>query len=140
MMPSGAISLAPPPEAARANRFLANLPLSAYAPLARHLRTVELRRGTVLHDVGAPIDHVYFPHSGMVSIVTIMRDGASVETATVGRAGVIGVTAAFGGRRALGRAVVQLPGTASRISDAHLEAAAQESRAIRDLAVRYNDF
>ena len=68
-MPSGAISLAPPPEAARANRFLANLPLSAYALLARHLRTVQLQRGTVLHDVGEPLEHVYFPTSGMVSIV-----------------------------------------------------------------------
>ena len=101
-------------ETARANRFLAALPLHDYSLLAPHLRTVELERGVVLHDDGEPIDHVYFPHKGMVSVVTIMRNGATVETASLGRTGVIGGTAALGARRAVGRAIVQLPGTASR--------------------------
>src|SRR5439155_2570730 len=67
-------------ETARANRFLAALPLHDYSLLAPHLRTVELERGVVLHDDGEPIDHVYFPHKGMVSVVTIMRNGGTVET------------------------------------------------------------
>jgi len=126
-------------ETARANRFLAALPLHDYSLLAPHLRTVELERGVVLHDDGEPIDHVYFPHKGMVSVVTIMRNGATVETASLGRTGVIGGTAALGARRAVGRAIVQLPGTASRIAIAKFHAVAQESEAIRQLAVRYND-
>jgi len=44
----------------------------------------------MLHDVGQEIEHVYFPHTGMVSLVAVMRSGAVVETATVGRSGVIG--------------------------------------------------
>jgi CRP-like cAMP-binding protein len=123
----------------RTNRFLAALPLNDFSLLAPHLRIVELQRGTVLHDADEPLEHVYFPHSGMVSVVTLMRNGASVETATLGRAGVIGATAAFGGRHAIGRAIVQLPGTASRLPAARFHAAAQESEAIRNLAVRYND-
>jgi CRP-like cAMP-binding protein len=115
------------------------LPLHDYSLLAPHLRIVELVRSIVLHDPGEPIDHVYFPHSGMVSVVTIMRNGATVETATLGRTGVIGGTAAFGARHAVGRAIVQLPGSASRVPAARFHAAAQESQAIRELAVRYND-
>jgi CRP-like cAMP-binding protein len=113
--------------------------LHDYSLLAPHLRIVELARGAVLHDAGEPFEHVYFPHSGMVSVVTIMRNGATVETATLGRTGVIGGTAAFGAHRAVGRSIVQLPGTASRLPAARFHAAAQESQAIRELAVRYND-
>ena len=84
--------------------------------------------------------HSNFPHDGLVSLVAVMRSGATVETASVGRNGIIGGTAALGSRCAFGRAVVQLPGTAAWIPAAQLYAAAKESNAIRDLAVRYNDF
>jgi|GraSoiStandDraft_16_1057320.scaffolds.fasta_scaffold196236_4 hypothetical protein len=67
-----------------ANRFLAALPQADYALLAPHLRTISLDRGTILHDAGEPIAHVYFPHSGMISIVATMRDGATVEIASLG--------------------------------------------------------
>jgi len=126
-------------DTARTNRFLAALPLNDFSLLAPHLRIVELTRGVVLHEAGEPIEHVYFPHTGMVSVVTIMRNGATVETASLGRTGVIGAGAGFGGRRGIGRAIVQLPGTASRMPAARFHAAAQESAAIRELAVRYND-
>jgi hypothetical protein len=54
-------------EHGRFNRFLATLPSHDFSLLAPHLRTVPLERGTILHDVGEEIEHVYFPHSGMVS-------------------------------------------------------------------------
>ena len=78
----------------KSNRFLAALPPADYALLTPHLRPVTLERGAVLYDVGDDIEHVYFPHSGMVSLVTVMQYGATVETATVGRGGVIGATGA----------------------------------------------
>jgi len=138
-MPSSTTAASVRLDTARANRFLAALPLHDHSLLAPHLRSVELARGVVLHDAGEPIDYVYFPHSGMVSVVTIMRNGATVETASLGRTGVIGGTAALGARHAVGRAIVQLPGSASRLPAPRFHAAAQESQAIRDLAVRYND-
>jgi CRP-like cAMP-binding protein len=99
-----------------------------------------LERGVMLHDVGEEIEHVYFPHTGMVSLVAVMQSGATVETATIGRGGVIGASAGLGARWTVGRAVVQLPGTAAWISGAQFHAAANQSRqAIRDLIVRYND-
>jgi hypothetical protein len=44
-------------------------------------------RGAMLHDVGT--EHVYFPHTAMISLVAVMQSGATVETAAIGRAGVI---------------------------------------------------
>src|SRR5262249_7912025 len=131
-----------PPVARRlehSNRFLAALPPHDFSLLAPHLRTITLERGVMLHDVGEEIEHVYFPHTGMVSLVAVMRSGATVETATIGRGGVIGASAALGARWTFGRAIVQLPGAAAWLSAAQFHAAANERPAIRDLVVRYND-
>ena len=138
-MPSSASGRPPGLEPPRTNQFLAALRPLDYSLLAPHLRVVELERGAVLHDADQPIEHVYFLHSGMVSIVTIMLNGAAVETATVGRMGAIGSNAGFGSHRAIGRAIVQLPATASRLPSSRFHAIARESDAIHELAVRYND-
>jgi hypothetical protein len=66
----------------------------------------------MLHDVGEEIEHAYFPHTCMVSLVAVMQSGATVETATIGRGGVIGASAGLGARWTFGRAIVQLPGAA----------------------------
>jgi CRP-like cAMP-binding protein len=138
-MPYGAQRTVRAFEPIKPNRFLAALPPADYALLAPHLRPVALERGVVLHEVGDEIEHVYFPHSGMVSLVAVMQNGTTVETATVGRGGVIGAMAAFGSRSATARAVVQLPGGALRTGVPQFRAAARESVAIRDLVVRCND-
>ena len=68
-----------------------------------------------------------------------MQSGATVETAAIGRAGVIGASAGLGARSTFTRAIVQLPGTAGWLSASHFHAAASQSQAIRDLIVRYNN-
>src|SRR5262245_52751228 len=93
----------------------------------------------MLHDVGEEIEHVYFRHSSMVSLVAVMQSGATVETATIGRGGVIGASVGLGPRWTFGRAIVQLPGTTARILGIQFHAAANQSQAIHDLIVRYND-
>src|SRR5215467_7051886 len=126
-------------EHARLNRFLATLSPHDFSLLAPRLRTIALERGVMLHDVGEEIEHVYFPQTGMVSLVAVMQSGATVETATIGRGGVTGASAALGARSTLGRAIVQLPGSPAWLSPAQFHAAANECQAIRDLVVRYND-
>jgi len=138
-MPYGTPPLARELEHGRLNRFLATLPPHDFSLLAPHLRTIPLERGVMLHDVGEEIEHVYFPHSGMVSLVSVMRSGADVETATIGRAGVIGASAGLGAKQSVGRAIVQLPGTGAWLSACQFHAAANRSQGIRDLIVRYND-
>jgi CRP-like cAMP-binding protein len=121
------------------NRFLAALPAEDYGLLAPNLRTVSLRCGTVLHDHGDAIEQVYFPHRGMVSLVATMHDGAMVETALLGPAGIVCGNAALGSRVAVGKSIVQLPVTASCLSAMQFQDAAKHSSAIRDLAVRCNE-
>jgi hypothetical protein len=74
-------------ERGRSNRFLAALPPHDFALLAPHLRTVTFERGTILHDAADEIERVYFPHTGMVSLVAVMQSGAAVETAFLGTIG-----------------------------------------------------
>src|SRR5262249_15851492 len=138
-MPYGTPPLAQQPEHGRFNRFLASLPPHDFSLLAPHLRTMALERGMMLHDVGEEIENIYFPHIGMVSLVAVMQSGATVETAAVGREGVIGGGAGLGARSTFTRAIVQLPGTAGWLSTSHFHAAASQSQAIRDLIVRYNN-
>jgi CRP-like cAMP-binding protein len=126
-------------EYGRSNRFLAKLPPHDFSLLAPHLRTIALERGVILQDVGEEIERVYFLHSGMVSLVAVMPSGITVETATIGRAGAIGVNAGLGARCAFARAIVELPGTAVWLSAPGFHQATNQSPAIRDLVVRYND-
>jgi CRP-like cAMP-binding protein len=121
------------------NRLLSLLSPTDLSLLAPDLRDISLSRGALLHDIGDPVEHVYFPRGGMISLLAVMQTGETVETATIGREGAVGLAAGLGSRSAAGRAVVQLPGAAARISATRLHAAASQSSAIHDLAVRYND-
>src|SRR5262245_30359896 len=138
-MPYGTPPLSRQLEHGRFNRFLATLPPHDFSLLAPHLRTLALERGVMLHDVGEQIEHVYFAHTGMVSLVAVTQSGATVDTATIGRAGIIGASAGLGARTTMARAVVQRPGTAAWLSAYNFHAADSQSHAVRDLTVRYND-
>ncbi|HEY6601983.1 MAG TPA: Crp/Fnr family transcriptional regulator [Xanthobacteraceae bacterium] len=138
-MPDGTPPIARQLERGRSNRFLAILPPHDFALLRPHLRTDTLERGVMLHDEAEEIERVYFPHSGMISLVAVMQSGVTVETATIGRAGVIGATTGLGAKHSVGRAIVQLPSTTAWLSASQFHAAASRSQAIRDLIVRYNN-
>ena len=97
------------------NRLLAHLTADERDVLAAKLETVSLSRGTVLYEQGSTVPSVYFPLSAAVSLLTILEDGASVEVATVGHEGLVGLAAYLELDRAVVTAVVQLPGEALRI-------------------------
>jgi CRP-like cAMP-binding protein len=93
----------------------------------RFLPTVErvsLTLGEVLYEPEEAIHHVYFPNSGVVSMLTILGENASVEVSTVGKEGVVGVPLFLGVNLMLNRAVVQVPGEAMSIeAEAFVDAA-----------------
>jgi len=109
------------------------------ALLAPHLKTVHFEQGELIQDAGEPIEHVYFPHSGMISLLVVMRDGGGIEMATIGREGAVNAMAGLGGRTSAARAVMQIEGDASQILAAPFRAAIDGSATLRDLVVRYND-
>jgi len=121
------------------NRLLAALPPKDFSLIASDLKDIDLAQGVVLQEAGEPVEHVYFPQTGMISLLAVMQDGREVETATVGREGGVGTITGLGSRVSPHRSVVQIEGSASRIPAAKFQAAVNASAAIRDIAVRYSD-
>lgn len=123
----------------RANRLLAAIEPGDFAVLEPHLEFVELPLGQVLYDAGEIIRHVYFPHQAVISLVNLMEDGGIVEVAVFGVEGVAGLFGALTTREAFGRYIVQMLGTASRISYKHLDEARAARSGLRQLLTNYNE-
>jgi len=121
------------------NRLLVSLPADDFALLTPHLTGVELERGRLLYDPGDRIDTVYFPHDGVISLMTLMDNGAAIEGATIGPEGALGLPAAVSPRQSMSRAIVQTPVRASRISAAQLHEAWLKSARLRELVERHNE-
>jgi CRP-like cAMP-binding protein len=80
-----------------ANSLLAALPADDYARVAPTLRNTPLKLKRILHKPGEAIDRVYFPGGGFASVVTGLKDGGMVEVATIGREGMLGMSALLNG-------------------------------------------
>ncbi|MEV8321513.1 Crp/Fnr family transcriptional regulator [Streptomyces sp. NPDC059900] len=98
----------------RGNRILAALPKSERERLRGHLEPVELAVGDVLWRPGERIEAVYFPVTGVCSIVTDL-DNSTVEVATVGDEGVVGLPVFLGVATSTERCLCQVPGRALRM-------------------------
>jgi len=92
-----------------------------------------------LQEQEAPVTHVYFPMNGLVSLVSVMTDGHEIETAVVGRDGVVGAFVGLGSWNAFTRATVQIPATCAVITASHFRAAVSQSERIRDLILRFKE-
>jgi CRP-like cAMP-binding protein len=121
------------------NRLLACLSVEDQALIASQLVQIDLERGRLLYDPGDRIDHVYFPHDGVISLMTLMENGAAIESATIGCEGALGLMAAVAPRQSLSRAIVQTPTRAARIRADQLHDAWEKSPRIRDLVDRHNE-
>jgi len=119
------------------NRILDALPQNIYAAVERQLKPVELVFGDVLADTGEPVDRVYFPTAGVVSLVVEMKVGDMIETAMVGRDGVANATAALDGKVALHKAIVQVAGQASAIAADNLRSLTDEFPPFRSILIRH---
>jgi CRP-like cAMP-binding protein len=120
----------------RRNRLLRALPSADFALLAPDLTGILLEQSAILFEPGDAVEYVHFPHTAIISLLAVMQDGQTVETATVGRSGVVGGMSAFGPWRAFARATVQIPGTASRIASRRFRAAIKQSECLRNLVLR----
>src|SRR5467141_2432484 len=121
------------------NKLLSAVPRDQFDRLLPHFTSVQLPQGLVMFESGDEVDQVYFPHYGMLSLLAVLRDGKAIETATVGREGVVGAMAGFGLYRSLVRVIVQLPMAVSKISATKFRKATANSDAIRVMCVQYNE-
>jgi CRP-like cAMP-binding protein len=97
------------------NRIVAALPREEYKRLLPYLEPVSLPFKKYLYQSQAVIEHVYFPNSGVVSMLSVMEDGGTVEIATVGNEGMIGIPVLLGANCAPAETLVQVPGDAMRM-------------------------
>ncbi len=102
--------------AASANRMLASLSPDGQERLLRDALMVLVAPGDILYDPAETIPWVFFPLTCVVSILTVLDDGSAVETATIGREGMVGTFQALGDdHNPNGRAVIQMGGTLLRV-------------------------
>jgi CRP-like cAMP-binding protein len=120
------------------NQVISSLSARERSLIVPHLRLFELTPGHILHIPHEPVRHVYFPRSGLLSIVVIFSDGNSAEAAVAGCNTIVGAIAAFGDRTALNQVMVAAPGNADRIEAGVLRRLARESEALRDVLIRHS--
>ncbi|MBI4259082.1 MAG: cyclic nucleotide-binding domain-containing protein [Actinobacteria bacterium] len=115
------------------NLLVDALPAAVGDRLVAASAEVDLAQGQVLSERGEAPRWVHFPTRGMVSLVTSMQDGSTVEMATVGREGFVEVGTVLDGPLAIVDSVVQVAGSALRVDEPALRAAVDESPILRNL-------
>jgi CRP-like cAMP-binding protein len=119
------------------NRLLLALSSRSLNQLVPALEHVRCQRGQVLMDADSSLDQVYFPDSGVLSVVAVYADGDIIEMATIGREGCTGVQAVFGAKISSVRVLVQIPGSAARMSRVAFARAMESMPSFRNLMHSY---
>lgn len=102
-------------ENSRENRLLAMLPRAEYDRLLPLMRPVEIALRETVYRQNAPIEYVYFPRSGVLSMIVVMEEGASVEVGIVGYEGFVGVPVFLNTERSPTQVLCQVSGSALRM-------------------------
>jgi CRP-like cAMP-binding protein len=124
-------------QAAVRNRLLASLPPADFGCLATSLTPVTLTLKQFLLEADEPIEAAYFVETGMVSYLAYLEDGEALEVGLIGSEGMVGMPLILGVDRVPAGAIVQMDGTALRISPAALRQAFNGSEALRTRLLRY---
>jgi len=119
------------------NKVLSALPLADWEHLSPQLEWLEMPAGTLLHEAGSLLKHVYFPVTAVVSLISTMKSGAAAEVAVVGNEGMAGICAFMGGAPSISSAVVQSSGYGLRMGAAALRAQSQRSEPLMQELLRY---
>ena len=120
------------------NHLLARLSKAALKRLQPQLKPVGLAQNDVVYEARAPIDYVYFPMHGILSALTVMPDGRSIEVGNVGKEGAAGVFAFLGKAWSPNRVICQIEGECLRIRAEDLQQAAEADSGLRTLLLKYH--
>ncbi len=119
------------------NRLLLALPSRNLKQLMPQLEQIRCQRGQVLIQADRSLDDVFFPDSGVISAVAVYSDGSVIEMATIGREGCTGVQAIFGAKSSSVQLLVQIPGSAAKMSRAAFTRAMRSMPSFRSLMYAY---
>jgi CRP-like cAMP-binding protein len=119
------------------NRLLLALPNRILKRLMPELEQIRCESGQVLMEADSSLDYVFFPHSGVISVVAVYADGNAIEMATIGREGCSGAQALLGAKISSVRLLVQIPGSAAKMSRAAFTRAVESVPSFRTLMYAY---
>lgn len=120
------------------NYLLGALPSREYRRLLPHLEHVPLSFKAILHEPGQPVSHLYFPTSGMLSLLCAHNGrGGGMEVAVVGREGMAGLSVFLGAKVTLTQSMVQVPGEAVRMRADKFRALVHRHSKLHELLLRY---
>ena len=119
------------------NRLLALLPATELDLLRRHIEVVALSYGFPVIVPDEPIRDVYFPLTCLLSLVTTMEDGATVEAGTIGREGMSGIPVVLNAGQTTMPTFCQIPGEAARIRSELVRDLYERSAEARRILNRY---
>lgn len=122
------------------NSLLQLLPADDQARFLRDAELIALEQRSILIDSEEPIEHVYFPLAGIISQLTVLKDGDTVESAIIGNDGFVGLTSFLGAEISPMRYIVQVPGEAYRVPNARMRRWVSDLPRLQVLLSRYNDF
>ena len=119
------------------NKLLAALPTKEAARLVPYLEPVSLDSEETLYEPDGLIRHVYFPTSGLISLLLVLDDGSAAEVGRVGDEGMVGLPLFLGVERSHTRAFVQIPGEALRMKAQVFRQQARQGGLLVNLLLRY---
>ena len=119
------------------NRLLAGLSEGAQQRILPKLKLVEMSLGDVIYESGQAIEYVYFPVNCIISLLYVMKSGASAEISVVGKEGMVGVAVVMGVESTPNRLVVQSHGHAYRMPATELRKEFDSHSEIRIATLRF---
>jgi CRP-like cAMP-binding protein len=119
------------------NKILLTIPDDEYTAIRPHLEYLALERHNSLHEPNETPRFVYFPNSGLLSLVVVTSDGRTVEAGIVGREGIVGLASAVGLSRNPLREVVQIAGDGFRMGIVALQNAVKSMPRLQISLSRY---
>jgi CRP-like cAMP-binding protein len=119
------------------NRLLASLPSEDLKALLPHLEQVSLSRRQTIILPDEPIPFIYFPINSLLSLVTVMEDGSTVEAGAIGREGMAGLPILLDAGTTPMRTLTQIPGQAVRVKAQIIKEAFDRGGALRHILHRY---
>jgi CRP-like cAMP-binding protein len=127
------------PSASRpANKLLASLRDEAYRRVAPHLEPTRLRAKQILYKPNQSINEVYFPETAVICLMSVMENGDTLETSTVGREGASWISASIGAPSMPCETVVAVGGDALVLGIDHLDREMKQNEHFRDVLTEYS--
>ena len=121
-----------------ANQLLNSLKPGAFERVAKNLRRVKLRPKEVVYKPNEPIDHIVFPETAVLCLLTLMSNGDTIEASTVGREGASWISASVGAPSMPCETIVVIEGTALKLPIADLDREIRENDHFREVLTEYS--